>query len=55
MKIVSNSNGERTLKTYSIPNESEKFKRRLKLIKQLRLMQKMEEYKRREEAKYDNR
>ena len=49
IRLVYNSNGDRELKTYALPNESPKFKSFLHYIKQLRLQQKMEEYKRRNE------
>ena len=49
IKLVFNSNGERELKTYALPNESPKFKAYLHFVKQMRLQQKMEDYKRRNE------
>lgn len=45
MKIISNSNGERILQTYPIPTETPEFQRKVKLVKQLRIQQKMEDYK----------
>ena len=47
IRLVSNSTGDRVLQTYGLPNLSEKFKKRLNFVKQTRLLQKMEEYKRR--------
>ena len=42
--------GDRELQTYPLPNLSESYKRKLKYVKQMRLLQKMEEYKRRNEG-----
>ena len=50
IRLVFNSTGDRELQTYALPNVSEKMKNRLNYIKQLRLLQKMEEYKRRNEG-----
>ena len=47
IRLVSNSTGDRVLQTYGLPNLSEKFKKKLNFVKQTRLLQKMEEYKRR--------
>lgn len=49
IRLVYNSNGDRELKTYPLPNETPKFKAFLHFVKQARLQQKMEDYKRRNE------
>ena len=50
IRLVFNSMGDRELQTYPLPNLSESYKRKLKYVKQMRLLQKMEEYKRRNEG-----
>ena len=50
IRLVYNSTGDRELQTYALPNISEKNKNRLNYVKQQRLLQKMEEYKRRNEG-----
>ena len=49
IRLVYNSTGDRELQTYALPNLSESFKKKLYHVKQMRLLQKMEEYKRRNE------
>ena len=49
MRLVFNSMGDRELQTYPLPNLSESYKKKLHYVKQMRLLQKMEEYKRRNE------
>ena len=50
IRLVFNSMGDRELQTYALPTLSEKFKRKLRYVKQMRLLQKMEDYKRRNET-----
>ena len=50
IRLVFNSMGDRELQTYPLPNLTEKFKRKLQYVKQMRLLQKMEDYKRRNES-----
>ena len=50
IRLVFNSMGDRELQTYPLPTVSEKFKKKLQYVKQMRLLQKMEDYKRRNET-----
>ena len=50
IRLVFNSMGDRELQTYPLPTLSESYKRKLQYVKQMRLLQKMEDYKRRNEA-----
>ena len=50
IRLVFNSTGDRELQTYPLPNLSEAYKKKLHYVKQMRLLQKMEEYKRRNEG-----
>ena len=50
IRLVFNSMGDRELQTYPLPNLTESYKKKLQYVKQMRLLQKMEEYKRRNEA-----
>jgi len=49
IRLVYNSTGDRELQTYALPNLSEDYKKKLHYVKQMRLLQKMEDYKRRNE------
>ena len=49
IRLVFNSTGDRELQTYPLPNLTEDYKKKLYYVKQMRLLQKMEEYKRRNE------
>lgn len=48
IRLVYNSTGDRELQTYALPNLTEDYKK-LYYVKQMRLLQKMEDYKRRNE------
>lgn len=45
IRLVYNSTGDRELQTYPLPNLTEEFKKKLYYVKQMRLLQKMEDYK----------
>lgn len=47
IRLVYNSTGDRELQTYPLPNLTDEFKKKLYFVKQMRLLQKMEDYKRR--------
>ena len=49
IRLVFNSTGDRELQTYPLPNLTEDYKKKLYYVKQMRLLQKMEDYKRRNE------
>ena len=50
IRLVFNSMGDRELQTYPLPNLTESYKKKLQYVKQMRLLQKMEDYKRRNET-----
>ena len=50
IRLVYNSTGDRELQTYALPNLTEDYKKKLYYVKQMRLLQKMEDYKRRNES-----